>query len=173
MSGELFYVVLKDVLLAAVAATGFALVSNPPRRALPFIALLAAAAHAFRFFLMAYMQMGISTASLLAAFALGLGSVALTRRLHLPAEFFSFPALLPMIPGMYAYKTILGLLQFMGAQQQEELSRWMVQVFHNGFTTFFVMCALVLGTLLPLFIFHKNSILMTRWKALRAYKKAS
>lgn len=167
MSSELLLLVGKDMALAAVAATGFALVCNPPRRALPCIAGLASVAHALRYFLMNYLQIGISTASLLAAFALGLGSVALTRRMRLPAEFFSFPALLPMIPGLYAYKTILGLLRFMSAQSAAELSAELVDVFHNGFTTFFVICALVLGSLMPLFIFHKNSIVMTRWKALR------
>lgn len=158
----LMFAVLGDAVFAAVAATGFTLVSNPPRRALPWIALLAAVGHALRFFLMEYTPAGISIGSLAAAFAIGLGSVVLARRRHMPAEFFSFPALLPMIPGMFAYKTILALMQFMDTEDPGRLSGLLVDIFRNGLTTFFVMCALVIGVLLPLFLFHKNSFVMTR-----------
>ena len=156
--------VLADAFFAAVAATGFALISNPPRRALLWLALLAALGHAFRFFLMNYAGVGISTATLLAAFSMGGGSVLLSRLLHIPAEFLSFPALLPMIPGMYAYKCILALMRFMDTQEAQAKAALLLEICHNGLTTFFVMCALVIGTLLPLYIFHKNSWLMTRWR---------
>ena len=41
--------ILSDGFFAAVAAVGFGAVSDPPMRALPAIALLAAAGHALRF----------------------------------------------------------------------------------------------------------------------------
>ena len=44
--------ILLDGLFAAVAAIGFGAVSDPPMRAFPRIALLAAAGHALRFSLM-------------------------------------------------------------------------------------------------------------------------
>lgn len=166
MNPQLIAAVLGDALFAAVAATGFALVSNPPRRALPCIALLAAVGHSLRFFLMEHSPLGICTASLAASLSIGLGSVLFTRRMHMPAEFFSFPALLPMIPGMFAYKTILALMQFMDTEDPRRLAPLLVEIFRNGLTTFFVMCALVIGTLLPLFIFHKRSFVMTRLRRL-------
>lgn len=161
---NMVWAIVSDAAFAAVAGAGFAMVSNPPRRALLFLALLAAGGHALRFFLMAYAGMGIATATLLASFSMGCGAVLLTRRLHVPAEFFSFPALLPMIPGMYAYKTILALLRFMD-EDNAARAQWLLEMCHNGLTTLLVMCALVIGTLLPLYIFHKQSWLMTRWRS--------
>ena len=43
---------LSDGLFAAVAAIGFGAISDPPMRAFPVIALLAAVGHALRFALM-------------------------------------------------------------------------------------------------------------------------
>lgn len=167
MSASMLWAVLGDAAFAAMAGAGFAVISNPPRRALPYMALLAALGHAFRYYLMNYAGVGIATATLLAAFGMGCGSVLLTRRLHVPAEFFSFPALLPMIPGMYAYKTILALLRFMDVQESASRAQWLLEICHNGLTVLLVMCALVIGTLVPLYIFHKQSWLMTRWRAAR------
>lgn len=163
----LFVAVLTDALFAAVAAAGFALVSQPPRRALPYVALLAAFGHALRFLLMENYGFGISIASLHAALAMGCGSVILTRLLHMPAEIFAFPALLPMIPGMYAYKAILTLIQFMDATDPTIRTERLVAMFQNGCTAAFVMCALVIGTLIPLYTFSKQSWLMTRFRRRR------
>lgn len=45
----IFTDILFDALLAAVAAIGFGAISDPPLRAFPRIALLAAVGHALRF----------------------------------------------------------------------------------------------------------------------------
>ena len=45
--------ILSDGFFAAVAAIGFGAISDPPMRAFPVIALLAAVGHALRFVLMA------------------------------------------------------------------------------------------------------------------------
>lgn len=52
--------------------------------------------------------------------------------IHCPAEVFSFPSLLPMIPGMYAYKTILALIRFMRTEDEEILPNLIVEIFRNG-----------------------------------------
>ena len=59
--------ILFDGVFAAVAAIGFGAISDPPVRAFPYIALLAAVGHALRFCLMSYAGIDIATASLCAA----------------------------------------------------------------------------------------------------------
>ena len=54
---------LADGFFAAVAAVGFGAVSDPPMRAFPRIALLAAVGHALRFCLMNCAGMDIATAA--------------------------------------------------------------------------------------------------------------
>ena len=55
-----------DGFFAAVAAIGFGAISDPPLRAFPSIALLAAAGHALRFGLMTCAGLDITTATLCA-----------------------------------------------------------------------------------------------------------
>ena len=89
------------------------------------------------------------------------------RRWHIPAEMFAFPALLPMIPGMFAYKTILATMQFLGATAMSLRQELLVDIVYNGLTAFFIMCALVIGAVLPLLAFHRESPLVRGIRKLR------
>ncbi len=148
---------LQDALFAAIAGTGFALASTPSRRSLLPIALLAALGHALRFVLQEALGANITLASFAAALAIGFLSVPLARRLKCPAGLLSFPALLPMIPGMYAYKAVLALVNFMAAEPGDgaHLSGPVIAFFYNGLTALFVMGALVIGILIPLQLFRR------------------
>ena len=67
-----------------------------------------------------------------------------------------------MIPGMYAYKTVLALIRFMKSDDVSQSQQLIVEIFRNGLTTLFVMFALVIGVSLAMFIFYKQSFTMTR-----------
>ena len=162
MSDSLIFSVLADGVFAAIAATGFAVISNPPKKAILISAGLAAVGHALRFYLLQHTTLDITTASLSAAFVIGLLSMLAAKLIHCPAEVFSFPSLLPMVPGMYAYKTVLATIRFMNSHGTGDPQELIVQICQNGLTTVFVMFALVIGVSLPMFIFHKQSFMMTR-----------
>ncbi|MBQ4279866.1 MAG: threonine/serine exporter family protein [Rikenellaceae bacterium] len=162
MTDSLILSILADGAFAAVAATGFAVISNPPKKAILIAAGLAAVGHALRFYLLHNTVLDITTASLAAAFAIGLISMLAAKLIHCPAEVFSFPSLLPMVPGMYAYKTVLATIRFMSSHGTGDPQELIVQICQNGLTTIFVMFALVIGVSLPMFIFHKQSFMMTR-----------
>ena len=117
MNPDLISSILLDGLMAAIAATGFAVISNPPRRAIAVSAVLAAVGHAFRFYMLHSWTIDISSATFIAAFTIGMLGVMTAKLVKCPAEIFAFPSLLPMIPGVYAYKTILALMQFMQENQ--------------------------------------------------------
>ena len=153
MNWDLVLSVLLDGIFAAIAAIGFAVISNPPRKAILISALLAAVGHALRFYLLNHTALGLIPSTLCASFTIGLFSIYFARLIHCPAEVFSFPSLLPMIPGMYAYKTILALIRFMRTEDEEILPNLIA----------FVLAVLAIGVSLPLFIFHKQAISMTRF----------
>lgn len=159
---EFWFAVIADGFFAAIAAIGFAVISNPPKSAVAIAALLAAIGHACRFYLLHHTPLDLTSSSLIAAFTIGLLSMPAARIIHCPSEVFSFPALLPMIPGMYAYKTVLALIRFMKNDDEAVLRRLIVEIFRNGLTTLFVMFALVIGVSLAMFIFYKQSFTMTR-----------
>lgn len=162
MSVEFIESVLLDGLFAAIAATGFAVISNPPRKAVLISAFMAAVGHGLRFYLLKGGSLDIATASFLAAFAIGLLSIFFAKLIHCPAEVFSFPSLLPMIPGMFAYKTILAIMKFLQSRDEMMAMSNLLDIFKNGITTVLVLFALVIGAAIPLFIFYKQSFQMTR-----------
>ena len=94
--------ILLDGLFAAIAAIGFGAVSDPPMRAFPRIALLAAMGHALRFCLMHYFSADIATASLFASISIGFGSLWLGRGIRCPMTAPPccrwFPASMPTRP---------------------------------------------------------------------------
>ncbi len=153
----MFLSVIQDAFFAAIAGVGFAMVMTPARRSLPLIALIAALGHSLRYVLMEVAGANLTLASFCAALTIGFLSVPLARRLRSPAGSLAFPSLLPMIPGLYAYNAVLALVRFCTAGQAEEarLAESIIAFFYNGLTTLFVMCALVVGILIPIQIFRR------------------
>ena len=145
---------------------GFAVISNPPKKVLLMAGVLAAVGHMSRFALLRE-GVGIASASLCAALLISLCSMPCARRWHIPAEMFAFPALLPMIPGMFAYKTIFATMQFLGVTAMSLRQELLVDIVYNGLTAFFIMCALVIGAVLPLLAFHRESPLVRGIRKLR------
>ncbi|NDV82998.1 threonine/serine exporter family protein [Bacteroides sp. 51] len=164
MNTEFLSAIFLDGLFAAIAAIGFAIISNPPRKALIICPLFAAVGHGLRYFLMnsTLIHMDIATASFFAALSIGLLAIPFARIIHCPAEVFSFPSLLPMIPGMFAYRSILALTKFMQTTDEAASLDYIVQFWHNGSTTIFVLFALVVGAAIPVFLFPKQSFSATR-----------
>ena len=148
--------VLADGLFAVVACIGFALISNASRPVCLAAGLLAGLGHATRFVLL---HEGMGIISALISFC----SMFCARRWHTPAEFYAFPALLPMIPGMYAYKAILATMHFLSAGESAAREALLVDIAYNALTTCCVMGALVIGAIVPLFALHEESPL-ARWR---------
>ena len=154
---------IADGLFAAVAAIGFAVISNPPRRALLICALLACVGHGVRYFLMhnGAMPFDIVAASAIAGFMVGLLAVPFAMRIHCPAECFAFPSLLPMVPGMFAYKAVRDLINIVRLPDEYTME-YVARFFHNGSLTLLVMFGMVVGCIVPIFIFHRQSFSVTR-----------
>lgn len=155
--------ILLDGVFAAIAAIGFGAISDPPMRAFPRIALLAAVGHALRFCLMNYASVDIATASLCAAVVIGLGSLWLGRGVRCPMTVLYIPALLPMIPGIYAYKTVFSLIMFLQSLNVPgEGVQYMQQFFLNATVSVSVIIMLAAGATLPIFIFSRRAFSLTR-----------
>ena len=164
MWNEIFINVIEDGLFAAIAAIGFSSISNTPHRAYLTIALLAAAGHAIRYVLTMpeFGGMHIIAASTVAAFAIGLLAVLFASRIKCPAEVCFFPALLPMIPGMYAYRTIEALLSCLYHTQEEMFGHYFYLLAYNALTCSFIIFGMVIGATVPVFLFKKLSFTDTR-----------
>ena len=163
MNTEFGLSVLFDGFLAAIAAIGFAVISNPPKKAVFIAALLAAVGHACRYYLLHQTPLDLTSSTLIAAFTIGMGSMWFAKLIHCPAEVFSFPSLLPMIPGMYAYKIVFSLIMFMQNLKVPELQeKYLIDLFTNSIITCSVIFMLAVGATIPLFLFIKRAFSMTR-----------
>lgn len=156
--------IFEDALFAAMAAIGFSSISNTPRRTYAACALAAATGHAVRFMLMSpgWFGMNIIPASAVAAFVVGLLAVLMAPMVKCPAEVCLFPALLPMIPGMYAYHTIEALLLCLGNSGEEQFNHYMYLLSYNGITCAFIVLCMAIGANIPIFMFKKISFQATR-----------
>lgn len=156
--------ILQDALFAALAAIGFSSISNPPRKAYAYCAIIAAVGHAVRYTLTSgeYFQLHIIPASAIAAFIIGLLAVIIAPKAKFPAETCFFPALLPMIPGMYAYRAVDALLLCLYHQEETTFSHYLYLLCYNGMTCCFIILGMVVGATIPIFLFKNISFQATR-----------
>ncbi len=134
---EFIQAIIYDGLFAAVAAIGFAIISNPPRKALAISAFLAAVGHGLRYF--CYTPKCSQWILPLHHFVQPYPLVCwlfVCQFIHCRQKYSSFPSLLPMIPGMFAYKSILAPHKFMQSTDQTASFNYIEQFFRNGITTF-------------------------------------
>lgn len=157
---------LTDALFAALAAIGFGAISNPPARAFSRIAILAAVGHSLRFFLMNYVGLDIATSSLFAALTIGMGSLWLGRGARCPMTVLYIPALLPMIPGIYAYRIVFALVMLLqSAPNSPAALHYMQEFFFNSILSFSIIFMLAAGATMPIFIFKHRAFSLTRIRA--------
>ncbi|MCC8147167.1 MAG: threonine/serine exporter family protein [Bacteroidales bacterium] len=157
--------VLSDAFFAAIAGIGFGAISNPPVKAFPYIALLAAVGHATRYFLMTFAGIDIATASLAGAFVIGMGSLWLGKKIYSPMTVLYIPALLPMIPGKFAYNVVFSLIMLLQSMdEQAEKIKYMDMFFSNSVIAVTVIFMLAVGATFPLFLFPKRAYSLTRHK---------
>lgn len=109
---------LRDGFWAALAAVGFAILFNVPRRTLPGCALAAAAGHALRTVLLRT-GLDIEVATLAGATLIGFLGMAFARRWRTPSMIFTISAAVTLVPGVAAYQTMLGLLELAGAESAQ------------------------------------------------------
>ena len=161
---EMTIQLLQDAFFAAIAAIGFAAISHPPKRAYKWCALIAAAGHATRYLLMhiGSSPMHIIPASMIASFVIGTLAVFIASYAKFPAETCTFPALLPMIPGIYAYKTFAGLALCIFSSQEWTFDHNFYLCMTNGLTCGAILLCMVIGGTVPSFIFKKIAFQSTR-----------
>lgn len=164
MESTLSFKIIEDGLFAAIAAIGFSSISNVPRRAYLCCGLTAAVGHAMRFMLMSSGMggMNIIWASTIAAFIIGIVGVLLAPTVKCPAEVCLCPALLPMIPGMYAYRAVAATIGCLGAADETAFNHYLYLLNYNGMTCIFVILGMVVAVNLPVFMMKRISFQATR-----------
>lgn len=146
--------ILQDALWSALAALGFAILFNVPRRLLPACAASAALGHAARTLAMQF-GIPIELGTLMAATLIGFSSVWLANRFHTPSPLFAVPGIIPMIPGSFAYRAMIGLVSVVNAAP-DQTGELLSQAGTNVIRTGLILGALGIGIAVPALFFQRE-----------------
>ncbi|MGL5360307.1 MAG: threonine/serine exporter family protein [Shewanella sp.] len=150
---DLLLLLLHDALFSAIPAVGFAMVFNVPKRFLPYCALAGAIGHSART-LMLHLGLPIEWATFAAAALVGMITIGFAKRHLAPPLMYAVAAIIPMIPGTYAFNTVIALVQLTAQSQvSQELTG---QVISNGLKTVFILGALSVGLALPSLLYFRT-----------------
>ncbi|WP_022940216.1 threonine/serine exporter family protein [Psychromonas hadalis] len=149
---ELLTLIIIDALFAAVPAVGFAMVFNVPKKMLIYCAIGGALAHSLRFLLMNF-DVQIEWATLIASSSMGFLGLYWSRKRLIPRPVFTVASVIPMIPGSFAFTTVIGLVELNSAGYSIEI---MQIVTENGLKTLFILGALSFGLALPSILIYRG-----------------
>jgi uncharacterized membrane protein YjjB (DUF3815 family) len=151
---EILRLVVEDAFWSALAATGFAVLFNVPPRTLVGCALAGATGHGIRTALMTIFDMPIEAATLFGATVIGFLGVGLARRLRAPTLIFSVSGAIPLVPGLLAYSTMLGLLRLTldsTATPETLLPETAINAIRAGL----ILASIALGLTMPRLLFRR------------------
>lgn len=151
---DLLGTVLQDAFWSALAAAGFAILFNVPRRALPGCAVGGAVGHAIRTVLI-HLGLDIALATLIGATIIGFLGMYFARRWKLPATIFTVSAAVTMVPGTFAYNTMIGILEVSSASP-ETGNVALVQASINAIKTGLILGAIAVGIVAPTLLFGRH-----------------
>lgn len=143
---------LDDMFFAAIPAVGFGMVFNAPPKALKYCAILGALGHVCRTLLM-QIDVPIVFATFFATCVIGFIGVHLSHRYLAHPKAFTVAAIIPMIPGVYAYKAMIAMVQLHHYGFSQERFGNMIDAFLN---TTFILGAIVFGLALPGLLFYRE-----------------
>ncbi len=147
--------ILLRMLYATMVAGGFATIFGVSLSRVPLAMLVAAVACLVRSLYIEHGG-GIIGGSLIAACVAGMLSLLICARMLTPSVIYSLPAMIPMVPGMHAYTTMLGLMELIQNPEFNEVLLY--STLRNGLYTIFILLSLAIGVALPNMLLRGKSV---------------
>lgn len=141
--------------LGGIAALGFAMLFTVPKRTLIYIFFLGVLGIIVKKLIL-LTSFEIFFASFAAATLIGVLSMFFAHKGHAPPLVFSIPAVIPLVPGSYFYKFMIGVIDLIGVEGTGFTTIFSETV-NNGLSAIFVIMGLSVGVSLPNLVFRKES----------------
>lgn len=152
---------------SGIAAVGFGILFNIPKRIILTVFILGFSVGFIKFMLLSF-NFHIVLATLIAAFFVGLISYPIAHKIHHPPVVFSIPTVIPMIPGYFAYETVLSIMKFIFLEVDKTKRLELLDaIFTNGFNMIYILIAITIGVSLPLLLLNKSSVKQLKNKSNR------
>ncbi|WP_069660792.1 threonine/serine exporter family protein [Arcticibacter eurypsychrophilus] len=140
-----------------LGAAGFAVLFNVPSKTLIYIAFMGALGGFLKVTLMHFYETNVIISTLCGATLIGFLSVYFAHKTHSPPPVLAIPACIPMIPGKFAYKMVLGLVNLSGDIDHSTYTQVMSETVNNGLKVVFILMSIAGGVGIPLLISRKES----------------
>ena len=139
-----------------IAALGFAVLFNVPPRTLVNVFLIAAAGCLCRLLFM-HDGMNIILATFIGACLIGLLSILAAHKNATAPFILSIPAVIPMVPGVFIYRLIFGLVRISEYYIGNYTPPLFSDTVNYGIKSFFILGAIAMGVAFPMMISRKET----------------
>jgi uncharacterized membrane protein YjjB (DUF3815 family) len=136
---------LADVLAAGVAAACFPVFFNMPYRMIGWPVAAGMAAHALHWWALSAWHAGLPVAALLSCLLVGVTMAPVAHRHRMPFAGVGFAAVVSLVPGMYVFRTIAGIVELV----DDPAPQLLAQTASNGATATLVVICMAVGLIVP------------------------
>ena len=149
--------ILRDISIAFIIGFCWAILFGSPKKLLWVAGLLGGMGHCIRFILI-QLDFGLITATLAGSIAIGLAGIYAAHKVDSPPVVFTMPACITMIPGMFAYKTMLAGIKITDIATIEQNPHILAEMTHNLMLTMSLLFTLAIGICIGALLFRKPSV---------------
>ena len=103
-------------------------------------------------------DVGLVTATLAGAVFIGLAGIFFSHRVHTPPVVFTMPACITMIPGLYAYRAMLGCIRITDLELVNKRPEIISSTMHYFVLTASLLFTLAIGICIGALLFRKRSV---------------
>ena len=135
-----------DVLAAAVAAASYSVYFSMPYRMMVWPVLAGTIAHGAHWWALSVGATGPATAAFLACLLVGIILVPVSHFLRIPFAAIGFASVVALVPGMYVFRMLSGILQLPANTSAELLAETAAE----GALAVSVIAAMAIGLLIPM-----------------------
>ena len=134
-----------DAIFASIPAIGFAMVFNVPKHTLIYCGIGGAIAYTTRSLLMD-INFSVELSTFIASTIVGIVALYWSRKFLVPRPVYTVAAIIPMLPGTFAFTAMIALIDMNSHGVTQEL---IAQFIENGLKTIWILGAIGFGLALP------------------------
>ncbi|MDN4753752.1 threonine/serine exporter family protein [Porphyromonadaceae bacterium W3.11] len=146
--------ILVKAAFAGIASIGFAVLFNVPKRVLLSIFSIAFVSGIVKFIVLEN-NLSLIWSSLASGVCVGTLSVPFARLKFAPPLVIAIPSVIPMVPGTYIYRSIIGLISI-ATTNGPVSSELVTETIHNGMFSLFILAAISIGAGIPTIITRRQ-----------------